>query len=163
MKKLFLSFIVLFAGLQVMQAQDLKVKEEGKTEFNSHWFMQLQGGVGHTVGRPGFSDLLTPAAAVNLGYKFNKAFALRFGASGLQAILNLILSLFTGRDYDTDGEFTGTMTTDHPSKKGEVVTPHWLGDYPIYGSPTQLSDGASYPARLPHRNRKRSEYTGCGP
>ena len=85
MKKLFLSFIVLFAGLQVMQAQDLKVKEEGKTEFNSHWFMQLQGGVGHTVGRPGFSDLLTPAAAVNLGYKFNKAFALRFGASGLQA------------------------------------------------------------------------------
>ena len=82
MKKLFLSFIVLFAGLQVMQAQDLKVKEEGKTEFNSHWFMQLQGGVGHTVGRPGFSDLLTPAAAVNLGYKFNKAFALRFGASG---------------------------------------------------------------------------------
>ncbi len=66
-------------------------------------------------------------------------------ASGLQAILNLILSLFTGRDYDTNGEFTGTLTTDHPSKKGEVVKANWLGDYPIYGSPTQLSDGDSYP------------------
>ena len=65
-------------------------------------------------------------------------------ASGLQAILNLILSIFTGRNYDTDGEFTGTRTTDSPSQKGEVVTLNWLGDYPIYGSPTQLSDGASY-------------------
>ena len=85
MKKLLLSLVVLFASMQVMQAQDLKVKEEGKTEFNSHWFMQLQGGVGHTIGEAGFKDLLSPAAAVNFGYKFSKAFALRFGASGLQA------------------------------------------------------------------------------
>lgn len=85
MKKLLLSFVVLFASLQVVQAQSSKVKEDGKTEFNSHWFMQLQGGIGNTVGRPSFSDLFTPAAAVNLGYKFNKTFALRLGASGLQA------------------------------------------------------------------------------
>ena len=66
-------------------------------------------------------------------------------ASGLQGIINLILSIFTGNTFDTDGEFTGTRTTANPSQKGEVVTLNWLGNYPIYGSETLLNDGATYP------------------
>ena len=65
--------------------QELKIKEPGRTEFNPHWFMQIQGGAAHTIGEAKFSDLISPAAALNFGYQFNPLFALRLGASGWQA------------------------------------------------------------------------------
>ena len=65
--------------------QELKIKEPGRTEFVPHWYMQIQGGAAHTIGEAKFSDLISPAAALNFGYQFNPLFALRFGASGWQA------------------------------------------------------------------------------
>ena len=65
--------------------QDLRIKEPGRTEFNPHWFMQIQAGAAHTIGEAKFSKLNSPAAALNFGYQFNPLFALRFGASGWQA------------------------------------------------------------------------------
>lgn len=76
-----LSCNCLFAQNQ----QERQIKEPGKILFNPHWFMQIQGGVAHTVGEANFKDLISPAAALNLGYQFSPAFALRFGASGWQA------------------------------------------------------------------------------
>jgi hypothetical protein len=58
--------------------------EEGKVEFKPHAFLQLQGGVAHTLGEADFMDLMSPAAALNLGYKFTPVFGMRLGASGWQ-------------------------------------------------------------------------------
>ena len=63
-------------------AQEQRIKEEGKTVFKPHWSMQVQA---HTVGEADFPDLISPAAAVNVGYKFAPAFGARLGVSGWQA------------------------------------------------------------------------------
>ena len=66
-------------------AQEQRIKEEGKTVFKPHWSMQVQAGAAHTVGEADFTDLISPAAAVNVGYKFAPAFGARLGVSGWQA------------------------------------------------------------------------------
>lgn len=45
-------------------AQEQRIKEEGKTLFNPHWFMQVQVGAAHTIGEAKFTDLISPAAAL---------------------------------------------------------------------------------------------------
>lgn len=76
---------ILTTASVVAFAQDRQVKEEGKVIFKPHWFMQAQVGAAHTVGEAKFADLISPAAAVNFGYKFAPAFGIRVGASGWQA------------------------------------------------------------------------------
>lgn len=61
-----------------------KTKEGGKTVFNPHWQLQLQIGGAHTVGEAGFTDLLSPAAALSAGYQFTPLWGLRAGVSGWQ-------------------------------------------------------------------------------
>ena len=73
------------SNLFAQEQQELKIKEPGRTEFEKHWFMQIQGGAAHTIGEAKFNKLISPAAALNFGYQFNPAFALRFGASGCLA------------------------------------------------------------------------------
>lgn len=60
-------------------------KEKGKTEFNPHWFLSLQGGGAYTLGEATFGDLISPSVAVALGYKFTPLFGVRAEASGWQA------------------------------------------------------------------------------
>ena len=57
----------------------------GNGEFDGHWFIQLQGGIGQTVGETSFGDLISPAAALNVGYKFTPVWGLRAGVSGWEA------------------------------------------------------------------------------
>ena len=77
---------ILTVGSTVAFAQEQRqIKEEGKTVFKPHWFMQVQAGAAHTVGEADFTDLISPAAAVNVGYKFAPAFGARLGVSGWQA------------------------------------------------------------------------------
>lgn len=80
MKRL-LSIISVFALTASMVAANA---QEQKEEFRPHWFMQVQGGVAHTVGETSFGDLLSPAAAIYGGYNFNPVFGLRVGLSGWQ-------------------------------------------------------------------------------
>lgn len=68
---------------EITSATDVAVAEE--LEFNPHWFMQLQVGGGYTIGEADFKDLISPAAAINVGYKFSPLFGLRAGGSGWQA------------------------------------------------------------------------------
>lgn len=63
----------------------LQIKEEGKTEFVPHWFMQIQAGAAHTRGEAKFGDLISPAAAIYGGYQFTPLWGLRVGISGWQA------------------------------------------------------------------------------
>ena len=82
--------IMLAASTLVATAQDNnqfspQVKEEGKTEFVPHWFMQVQAGAAHTRGEAKFGDLISPAAAIYGGYQFTPLWGLRAGISGWQA------------------------------------------------------------------------------
>lgn len=76
---------VLALGSTVTFAQEQRIKEEGKVTFNPHWFIQAQVGAAHTIGEAKFTDLISPAAALNIGYKFAPAFGARIGVSGWQA------------------------------------------------------------------------------
>lgn len=76
---------ILAVGSTVAFAQEQRIKEEGKTLFKPHWFIQAQVGAAHTVGEAKFNDLISPAAALNVGYKFAPAFGARIGVSGWQA------------------------------------------------------------------------------
>ncbi|MEY8685116.1 OmpA family protein [Bacteroides sp. AN502(2024)] len=67
------------------ESQSLRIKEESKITFKPHWFIQVQVGAAHTVGEAKFTDLISPAAALNVGYKFAPAFGARIGVSGWQA------------------------------------------------------------------------------
>lgn len=90
MSKLMLAVMLLWTtGLSAQQTSgetsQRRIKEEGKTIFDPHFFMQIQGGVAHTIGEGDFGDLLSPAAALYVGYKFNPWLGVRAGLSGWQA------------------------------------------------------------------------------
>ena len=83
---LFLTYVnVAFAWQSGYTKEQFSGKEEGKTEFNPHWFLSLQGGGAYTLGEAIFGDLVSPSVAVALGYKFTPLFAVRTEASGWQA------------------------------------------------------------------------------
>lgn len=84
-KKLWIAVFTLLLGGTLASAQEKRIKEEGKTEFKPHWLMQVQVGAAHTVGEAKFTDLISPAAAINVGYKFAPAWSARVGVSGWQA------------------------------------------------------------------------------
>lgn len=67
------------------QESGRRLVEPERTEFQPHWYMQVQAGLGYTVGETNkFKELASPAAALNFGYRFNPVFGIRFGASGWQ-------------------------------------------------------------------------------
>ena len=78
-KKLWMPVFALLLSSTVISAQEQRIKEEGKTEFKPHWFMQVQVGAAHTLGEAKFSDLISPAAAINVGYQFAPAWRARVG------------------------------------------------------------------------------------
>ena len=69
-------------GAQVAFAQ--QSKSDPSLEFNPHWFGQIQGGAGYTIGETAFKDLISPAGALSLGYQFTPTLGLRFNAAGYQ-------------------------------------------------------------------------------
>ena len=61
------------------------VNAQDKSEFNPYWYLQLQGGAAYTVGETAdFMSLVSPAAAINLGYQFAPAWAARLNVNGWQ-------------------------------------------------------------------------------
>ena len=84
-KNLWIAVFALSLGGTLASAKEKQIKEEGKVEFKPHWFMQAQIGAAHTVGEAKFTDLISPAAALNVGYQFAPAWSARAGVSGWQA------------------------------------------------------------------------------
>ncbi len=84
MKKIFIYVLALIILPLTVTAQERQIKEEGKTLFKPHAYLQLQGGAAHTLGEAEFMDLISPAAALNVGYNFSPVFGIRLGASGWQ-------------------------------------------------------------------------------
>lgn len=87
MKKNLLFIVAILCSTTIVFAQNenRQIKEPAKVTFKPHWFIQAQIGAAHTVGEADFTDLLSPAAALNVGYKFAPAFGVRIGVSGWQA------------------------------------------------------------------------------
>lgn len=83
-KRLLLALAVVCFGFGV-NAQTVSTQNGDTYTFNPHFYLNLQGGVGYTIGETSFGHLITPAAAANLGYNFSPIFGLRIGASGWQA------------------------------------------------------------------------------
>lgn len=88
MKKKIFFILALVCASFTAQAQAQKGEQrlvsEAYDEFNPHWFMQLQGGAAYSVGETKFSNTISPAAQVAVGYKFSKLFSARFAVNGWQ-------------------------------------------------------------------------------
>lgn len=80
MKKILALAIGAALSIGSAAAQDSRTDE-----FSGHWFIQLQGGIGQTVGETSFGDLVSPGAAFNFGYNFTPVWGLRAGISGWEA------------------------------------------------------------------------------
>ena len=71
-----LASVALAASLSVANAQ--------KNDFDPYWFLQLQGGAAETIGETVWTDLISPSAAVSLGYQFSPVFAARLNGNAWQ-------------------------------------------------------------------------------
>ena len=76
-KSLFIGLLALSSTMIFAQNQEQRIKEPEKITFKPHWFIQAQIGAAHTIGEAKFTDLVSPAAALNVGYKFAPAFGAR--------------------------------------------------------------------------------------
>ena len=76
-----MALLCMALAAQSAVAQESKPKET----FNPHWTIGIQGGVSETRGEVKFSDLLSPAVAGYVGYRFTPVFGLRVGASAFEA------------------------------------------------------------------------------
>ena len=76
--------LILAIALGAQAAFAQLSKSDPSLEFNPHWFGQIQGGAGYTIGETAFKDLISPAGALSLGYQFNPVLGLRFNVAGYQ-------------------------------------------------------------------------------
>ena len=76
--------LILALALSAQVAFAQQSKTDSSVEFRPHWYGQIMGGGAYTVGETAFKDLLSPAAAVNVGWQFNPALGLRLGVGGWQ-------------------------------------------------------------------------------
>ena len=77
--------MMILASMTAYSQHQPEIKEPARDEFAGHYWMQLQGGAAHTIGEAAFGDLVSPAAALNIGRQFTPAIGVRVGASGWQA------------------------------------------------------------------------------
>ena len=89
MRQKLLSLLLLATAFTAQAQQEMttsederQVKEPARVEFAPHMYLQLKGGVAHTIGETKFKDLLSPSAEVTLGYRFSQYVGLQLGASG---------------------------------------------------------------------------------
>ena len=88
MKKLALLIVAIACAFSVNAQQS---KSDASVEFRPHWDLQLQGGVGYTIGETSFGKLLSPSINLSTNYRFHHAMGVRFGLGGFQgkgAIVN---------------------------------------------------------------------------
>ena len=81
-KKL-IPLLALFLCVTSVNAQQSETDES--VEFRPHWDLQLQGGVGYTIGESSNSgELISPALYLSTNYRFHHAMGVRFGLGGWQ-------------------------------------------------------------------------------
>lgn len=76
--------LMLTVALLPQLAMAQQSKSDSSVEFRPHVYGQIMGGAGHTVGETTFTDLISPAGALNLGYQVSPVFGIRAGVAGWQ-------------------------------------------------------------------------------
>lgn len=72
-------------NLLVAAVAAVSLGASAQSDFNPYWYANLQGGVGYSNGgHDKITDVITPAAAVSVGYRFSPLFGARLHASGWQ-------------------------------------------------------------------------------
>ena len=99
--------LALALGAQMAFAQ--QSKSDPSLEFNPHWYGQIQGGAGYTIGETAFKDLISPAGALSLGYQFNPTLGLRFNVAGYQGKGNVVAPLEVYKFNYLQGAFDLTL------------------------------------------------------
>ena len=75
---------VLVAALAALSLS-AAAQDAPKEKFHPHWALGLQGGAAYSYGEhKKFTDVITPAAGVHIGYQFSPVFNLRGHVSGWQ-------------------------------------------------------------------------------
>ena len=97
--------LLLVCGLATAQES----KSDASLEFRPHWSLGVQGGVAHTRGEANFGELLSPAAQLNLTYRFHHAMGVRFGLGGWQGKA----AVLTPANYDLYGYKFGQVNVDY--------------------------------------------------
>ena len=69
----------------VFAATSLCASAQDKYEFVPNWYLQVNGGVQHTLGEAKFGDLLSPNAQLGVGYNFSKVFGARLSVDAWQS------------------------------------------------------------------------------
>ena len=87
--------VTLFTSVAFVAKAQQTVQQEVQTErrlvsmplsfFVPHWYIKAQGGAAYDVGEAKFSQLLSPALQISMGYKFSEIFGVRGSVSGLWA------------------------------------------------------------------------------
>ena len=101
--------LILAAALTAQVAFAQQSKSDPSVEFNPHWFGQIQGGAGYTIGETAFKDLISPAGAVSLGYQFTPTLGLRFNVAGYQGKGNVVAPLEVYKFNYLQGAFDLTL------------------------------------------------------
>lgn len=81
--KSLLAVVLMATGLSA-SAQENETQEV-TYKYLPHWYIQVNGGVGHTLGETKFGDLLSPNAQIGVGYNFNSVLGLRLTVNGWQS------------------------------------------------------------------------------
>ena len=74
-----LAALLVCVGLYAQQS-----KSDASVEFRPHWDLQLQGGVGQTIGETTVGKLMSPAVVLSTNYRFHHAMGVRLGLGGWQ-------------------------------------------------------------------------------
>lgn len=82
-RSLFTAVLLSLSSFAVAQSGASDV--EKKSDFQPHWYMQIQAGASHTIGEASFGDLISPAAGIYGGYQFTPLWGLRAGLAGWQS------------------------------------------------------------------------------
>lgn len=90
MRKLVLLICMLFcmtlnAQPQQTDSVEHKLVHSSRAFFVPHWYVKAQGGAAYDVGEAKFSQLISPAMQLAIGYKFDEFFGVRGSVSGIWA------------------------------------------------------------------------------
>ena len=76
---------LLGMGTAAMAQATYEVADGTKYEFKKHAFLDLQGGIQHTLGEAKTKDLFSPNVQLGLGYQFTPVFGARIQANAWQS------------------------------------------------------------------------------
>ena len=98
---------MLAVGGSAMAQATYTDKNGDEYKFEKHAFINVQGGVQHTLGEAKFGDLLSPNVQLGLGYQFHPWLAARVAVNGWQSKggWNGFETAHTGNPYTNDYKF----------------------------------------------------------